>query len=93
MQALASKYAPATVDVLVTSTALLAADSSIRTVEFTNKSAFDVWYCVAPQVPVVGSGFYLPANQSRAHGMDAIPLNGVNAIADGGTAAVAVGRG
>ena len=87
-------YAPATVNVLVTETALLAADSNLRIAQLTNKGTVNVWYCHAGRTPVVGSGFFIPPhNGSVTLTGDNTPVAGLKAIADGATAAVAVGRG
>jgi len=87
-------YAPATVDVLVTSTELVAADGKLSTVMLTNKGAYDVWWCHGDQTPVVGSGFFLPKNYGyMVLTGDSVPRRGIKAIADGGTSAVGVGKG
>lgn len=86
-------YAPTTVNVATSATTLLAADNQLQVVSLTNRGSYPVWICHSGQTPVVGSGFYLPAGATLSFTGAVVPQQGLKAIADGGTSAVAVGRG
>ena len=90
-----SPYAPATVNVLHTaSTSLVEPDSALRTLVLTNKdAAHDVWLAVKPNAAVVGSGIRLMYDSMLSFDKDSIPLQGLNAIAETATVAVAVQKG
>jgi len=93
MQRELQPYANLVTSVSTSSGTLLAADSALQVVELTNTSeTIDVWVCDARLTAEVGKGFYLPADSTRIFD-DVIPKGGLNAIADGGAADVAVGRG
>jgi len=94
MLELSTKYPPTNVTVQATSTVLLEKDKNLRTVELTNTDAsVDVWLSMDPWPAVVNKGFYLKAGSSKVFDVESIPIEGLNAIGNGGTALVAIGRG
>ena len=87
-------YVPTVVTVGTEAGVLLAADNKLKTVCLTNTGSKDVWFCHGKQTPEVGKGFFLPAGKvPMVLDGDAVPLQGLNAIADGGSTTVAIGRG
>jgi len=86
-------YAPTNVSVTIASGTLLAADSQVRVVQLTNTGSYPVWYCHSGQTAVVGKGFYLDVGSTATLTGQQCPNQGLNAIADGGTTTVAIGKG
>jgi len=87
-------YPPTVVTVSAEAGPLLAADNKLKTVCLTNTGDKGVWFCHAKQTPEVGKGFYLPPGKvPLVLDGDAVPLQGLTAIADGGETTVAIGRG
>ena len=94
MQELSGSYAPATVDVATSNTSLVSADAGMRTLVLTNKdSSNDVWLAVKPQTAVAGRGIRLEAGTMLTFDKESIPVQGLNAIAETATVAVAVQKG
>jgi len=86
-------YEPTNASVTTSSAELLAADARVRVVQLTNTGDYDVWYCHSGQTAAVGKGFYLPTGATVTLDGDQVPKLGLNAIANGGTTTVAIGRG
>ena len=72
---------------------LLDPDPDMQTLQLSNTSAIDVWCNVKPWPAVVGRGWWLKATSITNFDIESMPLQGLNAIANGGTGTISIGKG
>ena len=95
MQRWSPKYAPANKTVLTASSSqIVAPDSAMRSLCIINKdSANSIWLAFGNHEAVSGNGIEIQAGEQGEWGSDAIPVDGINAIADTADVAVAIQKG
>lgn len=81
------------VSVTTASGLLFGAVSGVRTVALVNNGSYDVWLALRPHEAKVGFGFWLAAGTEKIFDVNSLPVDGFNAIANGGTTTVSIGMG